>query len=178
MGQLSGQSVDPLLIFKQANCFYQALAILCNVEPENVQLAVTIGEPVMVTGALTIELFLKCLVCIETGEVPKSHNLRGLFDKLSDTTRVRIQCSWDNDILMHRGAEWDHIEARTGQKIARELPAALTAASKAFERIRYSYEGNTTEVQYFLQDLPQLLRRVIVEQRPEWKGQERLSHML
>jgi hypothetical protein len=178
MGQPSGQSVDPLLIFKQANCFYQALTILCNVEPENVQLAVTIGDPVMVTGALTIELFLKCLVCIETGEVPKSHHLRELFDKLNDTTRTRIQRTWDNDILMHRRAEWDQIEAGMGQKIARDLPGALTAASKSFERIRYSYEGNTADLQYFLQDLPQLLRRVVVELKPEWKGQDKVPRSL
>lgn len=173
MGQPSGQSVDPLLIFKQANCFYQSLEILCNVEPENIQLAVTLGDPVMVTGALTIELFLKCLVCLQTGEVPKCHHLRALFDKIGETTRTRIQHTWDNDILVHRGAEWDNIEAATGQKIIRDLPGALTAASKSFERIRYSYEGNTADVQYFLQDLPQLLRRVVVEIKPEWKQEDK-----
>ena len=173
MGQPARRSVDPLQIFKQADCFYQALAILCNVEPGSVQLAVTIGDPVMVIGALTNELFLKCLVCIETGKVPHGHHLRELFEQLNDATRVRIQRTWDNDILMHRRAEWDHIEAGMGQKIARDLPGALTAASKSFERIRYSYEGNTADVQYFLQDLPQLLRRVVVELKPEWKGQDK-----
>src|ERR1700675_3122033 len=54
----SSPSVDPSRIFEQADCFYKALAVLCNVEPEDTQLAVTLGEPVMVIGALTIELFL------------------------------------------------------------------------------------------------------------------------
>jgi hypothetical protein len=166
-------TIDPLNIFRQANCFYQALAILCNVEPGNVQLAVTIGEPVMVVGAFTIELFFKCLVCIETGKVPHSHNLRELFDQLSESTRARIQRTWDNDIAVHRKAEWDRVEAAIGIKAARDLPGALSAASKSFERIRYSYEGNTADVQYFLQDLPQLLRRVIVEIKPDWKQEQR-----
>ena len=60
-----------------------------------------------------------------------------------------------------------------GRKIARDLPSALAAASKAFERIRYSYEGNTTDLQYFLQDLPQLLGRVILELKLEWTGLQR-----
>jgi hypothetical protein len=173
MGLSSGQSVDPRGIFEQANAFYQALAILCNVEPQNVQLAVTIGEPVMVVGAFTIELFLKCLVCIETGKAPFGHNLRELFDQLSGSTRGRILRTWDNDILIQRKAEWNRIEAAMGQKIFRDLPDALTAASRSFERIRYSYEGNTADLQYFLHDLPQLLRQVVVEIKPEWKHQPR-----
>ena len=141
MAQPSGQSVDPLKIFEQADCFYQALHALCNVQPDNLRLGVMLGEPVMVIGAFTIELFLKCLVCIETGEVPRTHHLRKLFDKLSDSTRARIQLTWNNDISVHRKTEWDRIEAAAGQKAARDLPGALAAASKSFERIRYSYEG-------------------------------------
>ncbi len=178
MSQPSVRSVDPLLIFKQANCFYQTLAILCNVEPRDTQLAVTLGDPVMVIGALTIELFLKCLVCIETGKVPHSHHLRELFDQLHEHTRARIQHTWDNDILIYRRAEWDRIEDGMDHKITRDLPGALAAASKSFERIRYSYEGNTVDVQYFLQDLPQLLRRVVVEVKPQWKHQDKAYHLL
>jgi hypothetical protein len=129
MAQPSSQSVDPLLIFKQANSFYQTLAIVCNVEPGNVQLAATIGDPVV--GALTVELFLKCLICIETGKAPHGHHLRELFDQLSETKRARIQRTW-----------------------------------------------NTADLQYFLQDLPQLLRRVVVEINPEWKQQDKAYRAL
>jgi hypothetical protein len=146
MEQSSSQSIDPLKIFKQANGFYQALAMLRNVEPDNIELMVTIGEPVLVTGAFTIELFLKCLVSIERGKIPYGHNLRELFDQPSDSARARIQRTWDNDILVYRKAEWDHFEAELGQRIVRDLPGALAAASKSFERIRYSYEGNTADI--------------------------------
>ena len=165
--------IDPSKIFVQADCFFQALAILTNVEPDNTQLAVAIGEPVMVVGSLTIELFLKCMRCIETGEVPRGHNLRILYDGLSLATRHRIQHTWDNEIAVYRRAEWDRFERSLGTKIARDLPSALTAASNAFERIRYSYEGGNENVQYYLQDLPQLLGRVILELRPEWKELQR-----
>jgi hypothetical protein len=173
MVQPPNQQIDPAKVFEQADCFYQTLAVLCNVEPENTQLAVTIGEPVMVLGALTIELFLKCLICIETGAVPRGHDLRELFDRLAPATQARILRTWDGDIAVHRASEWDRIESGLGQKIFRDLPSALSAASKAFERLRYSYEGNTADVQYFLQDLPQLLGRVILERKPEWKGLRR-----
>lgn len=165
--------IDPSKVFQQADCFYQTLAILCNVEPHNTQLAVTLGEPVMVLGALTIELFLKCLACIETGDVPRGHYLRSLYDGLSAPLQERIRKGWDSEIVAHRAAEWDRIEASMGQKIIRDLPGALAAANKSFERIRYSYEGNNEGVQFFLQDLPQLLGRVILELKPEWRGLQR-----
>jgi hypothetical protein len=48
----SRPKIDPAKIFEQADCFYQALAILCNVDPDNEQLTVKLGEPVIVLGAL------------------------------------------------------------------------------------------------------------------------------
>lgn len=167
------RKIDPALIFEQADCFYQTLAVLCNVRPDDEQLGVILGEPAMVIGALTIELFFKCMACIETGQVPRGHHLRELYDALSDQTRARIQRTWDNDICVYRKAEWDANEAAIGEKVIRDLPGALTAASKSFEKIRYSYEGDTEGLQYFLQDLPQLLGRVILEMRPEFQSVRR-----
>jgi hypothetical protein len=162
--------IDPSKIFVQADCFYKTLAILCNVEPNNTQLAVTIGEPVIVITALTIELFFKCLVCIETGNVPRGHRLRDLFEKLSLQTKSHIQAEWDDSIATHRAKEWDNLEKLMGVTIARDLPSALATGNESFERIRYSYEGKTESVQFYLQDLPQLLGRTILSMKPEWKS--------
>lgn len=140
---------EPKNIFLQADAFFNALTILSNVDRDNEQLAVTIGEPVIVIGALTIELFLKCLTCIDIARVPRGHNLKFLYDGLSPSIRNRIQHGWDKEIVPFRSREWDTIEQSFGQKIVRDLPGALAAAGKAFERIRYSYEGNTADVQYF-----------------------------
>jgi hypothetical protein len=112
--QPSSQQIDPLKIFEQAHGFYQALAILCNVDAGNTQLGVTIGEPVMVTGAFTIELFLKCLICIETGSLPpREHNLRELFDQISPTIQTKIENEWKK-IAEHHTEVWDGFERRLG----------------------------------------------------------------
>ncbi len=173
MTMSSGSKIDPSKIFVQADCFYQTLAILSNVAPDNTQLAVTLGEPAMVITALTIELFIKCLVAIETGDVPRGHHLKQLFDKLGTSTQNRIQYTWDNSIAAHRAEEWNKLEKSLRITIARDLPSALEVGSKAFERIRYSYEGNNEDLQFYLQDLPQLLGRVILEIKPEWKALRR-----
>ena len=126
----------------------------------------------MVIGALTIELFLKCLACIETTQVPRGHHLKTLFDGLSPSTQARIEDGW-NAIALHRDAEWNHYETLMGEGIARDLRTALAAGSKAFEKIRYSYEGGTEQLQYYLQDLPILLGRIVLERKPEWAGLRR-----
>ena len=143
------------------------------VPPENVHAAVTLIEPLIVLGALTTELFLKCLICIETGDTPRGHNLRELFDQLNAATRARIQNMWDSGIALRRRKEWDEIE-RFGLKMPRDLPSALAKGSNAFERIRYSYEENTEGLHYYLEDLPPLLEGLILEMKPEFEAFRRM----
>lgn len=169
--------INPADIFVQADCFYTTLAVLCNVNPEAVQLAVIMGEPVMVLGALTIELFLKCLICIESGDVPRSHNLKELYEKISPVLRSRIERGWDK-IAAYRAGEWNSVEASMGVTIARDLPTALAVGADTFQKLRYSYEGETQRVQYYLQDLPRLLGRIVLEIRPEWEQLRRTARPL
>jgi hypothetical protein len=170
--------IDPADIWVHADCFYQTLALLCNVDPYNAQLAITVAQPTMVVGALTIELFLKCLICIETGSVQRGHDLKELFDLLRPQTQSRVQREWDTLILPFRAPEWDTTEKQLGVTIARDLPSALSAGSEAFEKIRYSYENENENLQYYLQDLPRILGRVILELKPEWKTLRRIAEPL
>lgn len=164
-------------VFEHAECFYRASAALRSHLPvhlrpdhfENIHAAVTLTEPLIVLDALASELFLKCLICIETGSTPPKHDLKQLFDKLSDTARTRIQGFWDSEIAVSRREKWDSLE-KLGLKIARDLPSALAKGAKAFERYRYSYEGNTEDLHYYLEDLPPLLERLILEIKPEFEA--------
>jgi hypothetical protein len=163
--------IDPAQVFQHADCFYQALNVLRAVAPhpgENLHGALTLAEPVVVLGALTTELFLKCLICIETGNASHGHDLKELFDELRAETRARIEHAWDNDIVAFRSKEWDGIE-KFGLKMPRDLPSALAKGSEAFKRIRYSYEGNTEGAHFYVGDLPALLEKFILEIKPEFE---------
>ena len=162
-------------IFQHAGCFYQALNVLQAVAPhprENLHGAVTLAEPVVVLGALTTELFLKCLSCIEIGKASHGHDLKELFDELSAETRARIEHAWDSEIVPLRSEEWDRIEA-LGLSMPRDLRSALAKGSEAFKRIRYSYEGNTEGVHFYVGDLPALLEKLILEIKPEYEAYRR-----
>jgi hypothetical protein len=136
---------------------------------ENIHAAVTLAEPLIVLDALTSELFLKCLICIETGSTPRGHDLKKLFYQLSEATRTRIQRSWDSEVATRRRKKWDDME-RLGLKIARDLPSALAKGTNAFERYRYRYEGNTRDLHYYLEDLPAVLEMLILEMKPEFEA--------
>jgi hypothetical protein len=135
---------------------------------------VTLLEPAIVLGAFTTELFLKCLIRIEARGTPRTHDLKELFGKLSPATRARIKNLWDSDIAVRRNKEWDGLEERFLLKIPRDLPSALAKGSNAFDRVRYSYEGNTEDLHYYLGDLPALLERVILEMKPEYEAWRRM----
>jgi hypothetical protein len=125
----------------------------------------------MVISALTTELFLKCLACIETKQTPKGHHLYELFNLLTSETRTKIIDLWDTHIVPARKSMWDAIDQHqkpTGKKVGRSLPAALLASSRAFETIRYNYEPDCAQSEFNIGDLPRILRHIILEMKPEW----------
>jgi hypothetical protein len=165
-------SVSAEAVFEHAECFYRASMALHALKPDprsDMHAAITLAEPLIVLTALASELFLKCLICIETGNTSRGHNLGALFDQLSEMTRARIQERWEGEVAFRRREEWDNLQ-RFGLDMPRDLISALAKGGSAFERYRYSYEGNTEGLHHYLEDLPALLERLILEIRPELKA--------
>jgi len=122
----------------------------------------------MVLSAFAIELYLKCLLCLETARLHRGHNLKNLFDSLQPKTRARLTELWDADIMKpERQRVLAFIRSRPdGDKLRLDLPSVLVLGANAFEELRYFYEG---ERSYFLlSDFPNALRAVILERVPGW----------
>ena len=134
-----------------------------------------IGNAAVVTSAMASELFLKCLICLETGKAPRGHYLKELFDRLTPETRRWICMIWDAEVVPIRAELWDQIEGHQGRGkiVPRDLSTALSMANKTFEKVRYAYEDELEGVAYMLSDLPTILKRVILAMRPEWHGLSR-----
>ena len=124
----------------------------------------------VVLSALTSELFLKCLLCIETTLTPQGHHLSDLFNQLRPETKREIIHLWDTNIVPVRDPQWTMIEAdlSKGSTFCRNLPGALVAGSRSFERMRYHYEPTSQIGAFNLGDLPRILRRVILQRNPDW----------
>jgi hypothetical protein len=172
MMSMPKSSISAQRVFEQAECFYQTFMALLRLRPdprEDVHATVTLAEPLIVLAAFANELFLKCIICIETGDTTHGHNLKELFDRISETSRARMEKRWDDAVVERRREEWDRLEG-LGLKVARDLPSALAKGAKAFERYRYSYEENADGLHFYLEDLSGLLERLILEMRPDFEA--------
>ena len=165
------ENIDPLRIFMHAQGFLAAEDYITNIDlKQNLQLALEMSQAGMVLSAFNCELFLKCLICLETNVVPPGHDLDELFEKLSPKTRARCIEIWDSEVVPLRNSMWTKTEQEfgKGETLKRDLPSAIKAGRRAFEKMRYSYEPESKNSQFIISDLPRLLYYVILEKKPEW----------
>ena len=165
MNKQAKQRVDPLKIYFNAERYRIADHVLRVEGHKDQNLMAIIGSPHMVLSAFASELYLKCLICLETCNAPPTHNLRALFRDLSLHTRMRIEQLWNNHMPQLEEL-WTFIEKETKKSIPRDLVGLLDISSKAFTQLRYAHEDDSGS--FMVGDLPVMLRTVILEKRPLW----------
>jgi hypothetical protein len=121
-------------------------------------------------GALASELYLKCLLLVECGQVRKVHNLKKLFSQLSNesrhvlTERHEVLSASDIIFITVRKAGF-----RT------DLPFLLDAGQDVFEQFRYPYEGLPEGIIFGLNLFGGCVRDRILDLRPDWISGESTS---
>jgi len=115
-----------------------------------------------VLAAFSVELFLKCLLVIEAGQCPETHNLQKLFAQLKRETRNELRKK--HDAHAERKAEFGTLE---------EL---LEQGQDAFERFRYSFEKGE-ETGFSLNLLGEVVRQKIIGLRPDWEADDATFHI-
>jgi hypothetical protein len=174
MARLPLENIDPHQIFMHARGFFIAEDALGSLTARpNAQVAAHLVQPIMVLSAFTTELFLKCLICLETTKTPQGHHLFELFQQLKPDIQGKIIHLWDTLVIPVRDPEWKLIETSrnfSAGRFKRDLPGALSDSSRAFEEIRYAYEPGSRNSNFNVIDLPRILHRVILEMKPEWQN--------
>ena len=153
-------------IFFQADAFNMAASIMTQPGLPKIPLLI----PQVVNSSLSSELYLKCLILIETGNIPHEHDLAKLFDGLRDETKQVIENEW-NAGTAKQSTVLDEIDRRAGGAItARTLTEALAKEGGAFVNWRYAHEPGPL-CNFSLSNLPAILRRQILAIRPELQPQ-------
>ena len=89
---------------------------------------------------------------------------------LRHPTQRRIEELWD-EYVPTQPAFWDVTDKLAPPPSPRDLLTSLSEGNKGFVDLRYSYEGQTgLRLRFRLGDLPRMLRKVILEMKPEWRG--------
>jgi hypothetical protein len=127
-----------------------------------------VAHPAMVLSAFASELYLKCLLCLETGKIPQTHNLKALYRDLLPDTKLRIESLWDaGEKQPNRQKMLAAIRnLPDGKNVSSDLQYALEKGADAFRELRYFYE--TERSIFLLTELPNHLRVVILEKMPWW----------
>jgi len=162
-------ALDPHEIFLHAYHFHECdHRLRKGPSSKDIDEVAIIAHPSMVLSAFASELYLKCLVCVETGNVPRGHDLKGLFLGLDSSTKKRLEDLWNESLRRpERQRELDCIRGLPGgDQLQTDLPNAIGISSKAFEELRYLYETKSSK--FLLGDFPDMLHKVILERFPDW----------
>jgi hypothetical protein len=168
MVSVNQTQVAPISIFQHAETFISCIDYLHTAPPERI---VPAGVPLMVLSAFAAELYLKCLVCRKNGKAPRGHYLHDLYSQLDATDKSALDAHWS---LFNRDRnEFNKsIEVQENRAVPRALKDAIVEGNKAFEQLRYIYEG-PPPFRFLLGDLPLALRRTIIDSEPTWAPQDR-----
>jgi hypothetical protein len=161
--------LDPLSIFQHASRFHASeYRLRSTLDVSKAHEIGMLAIPANVLSVFASELYLKCLLCVETGSVPDIHNLKALFKRLQPGTRRELVGLWDADIrLPYRQRVLDHIRNMPeGKNLRSDLIYALDVGANSFTVLRYFYEKQ--EVFFILDEFPNMLRKVILNRFPEW----------
>lgn len=171
MKKPSKAPINPHEIYLHAFRFHESDIRLRNsISPEDPNEVMLIAHPSMMLSAFASELYLKCLLCIETGKIHSGHNLKSLFLFLDLQTREHIENLWNEyNRRTDRQKELKCIRLLPrGERLQADLQHALDIGANAFIELRYLYEGNGSH--FILGKFPDILQKVILEKsQPEWR---------
>jgi HEPN domain-containing protein len=165
---------EPTKMFAHASSFHESFVRLQNSTipaeggPPLEQDVGLVAHPSMVLSAFASEIYLKCLLCVETGSVPNGHNLEELFKKLDNDTKLSIDGLWDTDIRHpDKQAVIQKMRDRyNGEPKRTDLRYALKLGKLGFQELRYFYERERSF--FMLSHLPYVIRRAILIRFPSW----------
>ncbi len=160
----------PQSIFVHADGFLKA-TISLNKSPDHPQFDPFTFAALVTNSAFASELYLKCLIQIETGQMIKhEHNLYTLFRKLPGKTQQEIEELFNTELAKQVKHDVNRAPA-DAQKAIADRPTAfrqiLRVGGQAFVEWRYLYETDNT-APFGLFPLPEILRKVILIRKPEW----------
>jgi hypothetical protein len=126
--------------------------------------------PFIVIIAFCAELYLKCLLMLETGNYVVGHDLERLYSQVSALRRARIK-EFFNEVFIR--AAYERILQEKGLPIdplELEIEGALRRLNNAFVEYRYVFEGLANEKTSFGVDVVcGAVFRAIMEIKPEWQ---------
>jgi HEPN domain-containing protein len=160
------KQIDPLLIYIQAERFRVADRVLRS-SKNTLDISRYTILPSLVNSALASELYMKCIILLETKKPAQGHHLGKLFSEISRDRQRFIEDVWTNDVISRNAKYHERLEAVVGERIPVDLRTILADGGMAFVLFRYPYELSSLP-NTGISDLPYALRPAVLHMKPEW----------
>jgi HEPN domain-containing protein len=161
---------DPADIFVIAEQFRNASKFLILAREHGWQ--TDVAMPAVTCAAFAMELFLKCLLAMETEKSHETHDLKHLFNRLSKSSQAKIRVYYGPylpDVKEH--VERQYLLAGQPQPPPLvDFDFVLDASRRAFPLARYIYERGLPGGQGWIADgIMEAVRKTVLEAHPDWK---------
>ena len=155
--------INPQDVFRTAESFAMACAALHTAALEKKFVVMTV---VMATlEALTLELYIKSLLLVESGVYRSGHDLFKLFKYLDPQTQMELSKAHDRYLANNPSFV---IEAKL-KNFPTDLESLLIKGRHSFTDFRYVHEGKAKKTVFGLHGLAVCIRERIIKARPEWQ---------
>jgi hypothetical protein len=163
--------IAPYDIFAQAESFESSFKILQKNSQTNNDLTLTFS--IIVNKAFAAELYLKCVLVLNSKNIPALHNLEELFLLLDTQTQQQIISLYNAELPNYK----DELEslsrmlmAYNGSSISTDFLSTLATAQSLFQRYRYAFEYDTSKdiLNPTVNAITDALRKYIYSKHPEW----------
>jgi hypothetical protein len=122
--------------------------------------------PMAILSAFATEIYLKCLLLLETGSFQSGHDLRTLFDALDNQTKTEVRTRFD----AHASSDGLFEKLRRDRGWSMDFDWCLDSSRKAFNKFRYLYETPLElDEGCFVRLIMNALRETIVQRFPTWE---------
>jgi len=117
---------------------------------------------------IAVELFLKCLIALNNGEIRTGHELHKLLRRLPDSISEELSVRWGK-----RFADGPYL--KLPREMLAKLPptvnlySVLRSANFMQQQSRYPWERKGNLNVFIIQDVPDMLYTYICEVRPDWE---------
>lgn len=120
--------------------------------------------PWATTVSLAVELNFKVLARMDGRGFLGTHDLKVLFDDLSEQTKNEIRLRWEAMIGEPRKKELFERYRQNGTPLDERLDIALLLAANSFKKMRYSFEGDLPA--HYIGGLERVLYELILQRDP------------
>ena len=163
------KSDNYLIAFCEAECFLNVSKMikekthLKTFTQKEIEQSINFQYATHVNHTYAFELYLKCLMIIETGEYVEGHQLLELFKLVSDNSKTNIENHFNtNFTFIRRNMRYFGIFEKPS------IYELLEEANKAFTNFRYLFSRKDTPT-YELDGVIECVRHEIFRLKPELK---------